>query len=324
MRIYRRHHHIDPADQNAVVAIGNFDGVHLGHAKVIRAAAKAARAEGTTCALLTFEPHPRQFFQPEIGPFRLTPFRTKIRLLTDLGVETIFNLRFSQALAQTSAEDFIGNILVDGLGVGSVVVGPNFRFGRGRRGDNRMLANYAVRHGFRLIEIPMDGDSGDAFSSSRVRKLIGEGEVAQASRILGRLWEVEGHVRAGHGQGQELGFPTANFSLDRILHPAAGIYAVRAGIVDRNDTHWQNAAAYVGDRPTFGGSAMALEVHLLEQGGNLYGKRIRVAFVEMLRRDEAFADSEALRRQIAADCERARHVLADPGILDFLAKPSAA
>ena len=322
MRIYRRHHRIDLTDRNAVVAIGNFDGVHLGHAKVIKATAKAARAKGTTCALLTFEPHPRQFFQPEIGPFRLTPFRTKVRLLADLGVETIFNLRFSRALAQTSAEDFIGNILVDGLGVGCVVVGPNFRFGKERRGDNVMLAEHAARHGFRLIEIPIDGDSNNAFSSSRVRKLIGEGKVAQAGRILGRLWEIEGHVRAGQGRG--LGFPTANLSLNRVLRPAAGIYAVRAGIVDGNATHWQNAAAYVGDSPTFGGKAVALEVHLLEQGGNLYGKRLRVAFVEMLRKDETFEDSEALRRQMAADCERARHVLADPGIVDFLAKPSAA
>ena len=324
MRIFRHYHRLDSSARKVIVAVGNFDGVHQGHVQVIRAAAAVAHSEGTLCGVLTFEPHPREFFQPDIRPFRLTPFRAKARRLEALGVDVMFNLRFSPTLARTQAEDFISQVLLRGMDVGGVVVGPNFRFGAGRRGDNAMLARCAEVHGFRLIEVPIQGDGGEAFSSSRIRTLITEGDVARAGRILGRWWEIEGHVRPGQGIGRGLGFPTANLSLARILHPPSGIYAVRAGISDADGTRWHHAAAYVGARPTFGGHVLGLEVHLLDRDEDLYGKRLRVAFVKWLREDKTFAAPEALRRQMAADCERARHVLADPEIADLMAKPNAA
>ncbi len=324
MRIFRDFNDIEAAARGAIVAIGNFDGVHLGHVKVIETAAAAARAAGAPCGVLTFEPHPRQFFQPAIGPFRLTPFRAKVRRLAELGVDVLFSLRFGAGMAAVPATAFIVHMLVAGLGVGGVVVGPDFAFGKGRRGNVETLSRYAAKLGFSLTEVATVGGGGKTYSSTRVRSLIQGAQFGEAGLILGRLWEVEGHVRHGDRRGHELGFPTANLGLDGYLNPGSGIYAVWAGIADENGTRWHAAAAYVGTRATFGGGAMRLEVHLLDHDEDLYGKRLRVAFAKRLRDDQEFDGAESLGRQIAADCEQARQALANPRFQRLAARSSAA
>jgi len=308
MRILRHVRDAPRWARGAAVAIGNFDGVHRGHAAVIEAAGEHARALGAPWAVMTFEPHPRAFFTPDIAPFRLTPFRAKARRLAALGVEVMITLRFDAGLAATSAEDFVSDLLVAGLGVGHVVVGPDFSFGKGRRGDAHLLRRMAAAHGFGFTEIAPVGEGSGRYASTEIRALARRGAVDEVARALGEPWSIEGRVLGGEGRGRGLGFPTANLSLAGLLHPGPGIYAVRA-LIDGDD-RWHDGAAYVGARPTFDGHEVLLETTLFDYDGDLYGRRLRVAFVERIRADRAFDDAASLSAQMAEDCRRARRILA--------------
>jgi riboflavin kinase/FMN adenylyltransferase len=310
MRIFR-HDRVGAGDRGAVVAIGNFDGVHLGHQAVIGAAGTLARSLRAPHAVLTFEPHPRQVFRPQDPPFRLTPFRVKARRIEALGVDLLFTLHFDLAFAARSAEDFIDSVLIQGLGVRHVVVGYDFVFGHQRRGDPALLRERGAALGFGVSVIePVAASGGAVYSSTRIREHLVAGRPGEAAALLGRPWEIDGRVERGDQRGRTIGFPTANLMLDDYLRPAAGVYAVRAGIEEGGRTVWHDAVANFGRRPTFGGSDLRLEVHLFDFAGDLYGRHLRVALIEHLRPEQKFPGIDALKAQIAADAARARAVLA--------------
>ncbi len=294
-----------------MVAIGNFDGVHLGHQAVIAAAREAARAVSAPFAVLTFEPHPRSVFQPGAPPFRLTPFRAKSRALEELGVDLLFTLHFDLDFAKKSAEDFVAEVLIEGLGVRQVVVGYDFVFGNRRRGTADLLKVAGDQYGFGVgVVAPATGAGGVVYSSTQIREHLAAGQPRAAAALLGRPWEIEGRVETGERLGRTIGFPTANILLADYLRPAAGVYAVRAGVDEEHATHWFGGAANLGWRPTVGGTDLRLETHLFDFDGDLYGKHLRVALIERLRPEKRFDGLDALKAQIAADCEQARALLA--------------
>lgn len=310
MRIFR-HTTATGADRGAVVAVGNFDGVHRGHQAVIAVAKQAAVAAATPFAVLTFEPHPRSVFRPGAPPFRLTPFRAKSRVLENLGVDLLFTLHFDLDFAQKSAQAFMAEVLETGLGVSRVVVGYDFVFGNRRRGTPALLQEEGRKQGFAVsIVAPVAGAGGIAYSSTQIREHLIAGQPREAAALLGRPWEIEGRVETGDRLGHTIGFPTANIALADYLRPATGVYAVRAGIEVGASTQWFDGAANLGWRPTVGGTDLRLEAHLLDFDGNLYGKHLRVAFIERLRPELRFDGLDALKAQIAADCDQARAVLA--------------
>jgi len=320
MRILRHFTGLGDADKGAVVAIGNFDGVHRGHRAVIDAAARIARESGADLAVLTFEPHPRSVFQPDIAPFRVTPFRSKARHIELLGAEILYALHFDIEFSRHSAEDFVRLVLVEGVGASHVVVGADFVFGNRRRGTPEFLAEEAKKYGFGVTFIePVGGADGVAYSSTRIRELLATGRPSEAAQLLGRYWEIEGRVEPGDKRGRTIGFPTANIGLDDYLRPATGVYAIRAGL-DRPaggeramETVWFDGVANLGRRPTFGGDDLLLEVHLFDFDEDIYGQHLRVALIEFLRPETRFDGIDALKAQIAEDATRARELLATHG-----------
>jgi len=310
MQLYRHFDDLPPSARGAVVAIGNFDGVHRGHQAVIAKAQRLAREFETPAGLLTFEPHPRRYFQPDAPPFRLTPFRVKTRLLQALGVDLVYPLPFNRALASLTAEDFVERVLARGLGVRHIVVGDNFRFGQQRLGDTELLARLGPRLGFGVTVMRRVMAAGsEPYSSSHVRQQLQAGNPTRAALLLGRYFEIEGRVRHGAKRGRQLGYPTANIGLDDILHPAFGVYAVRAQLYGGGGT-WIAGVANIGISPMFNYVTPLLEVHLFDFSGDLYGKHLRVALVDRLRGEMTFDNLEALVRQMDEDSRRARVTLA--------------
>ncbi len=316
MRVHRSYRGLRPESRGAVVAIGNFDGVHRGHRAVIGAAGERAVGLGARQGVLTFEPHPREVLAPDAAPARLTPLRAKALLLRGLGVDHFYVLPFTAALMQKSPEAFVEEVLVAGLGVRHVVVGDDFRFGHRRAGDVALLETLGFRHGCGVPGLAPVAGRGETCSSSRIREALAAGEVADAADLLGHPHAVEGRVVEGERRGRALGFPTANLrpTHPRALLPATGIYAVRAGVVRPGEPApaWLDGAASLGWNPTFGdvSGAPRLEVHLLDFVGDLYGQRLCVAFVARLRGERRFDDVDDLRRQMEQDCRRARDLLA--------------
>jgi riboflavin kinase / FMN adenylyltransferase len=309
MRIFR-HDRVAQGDRGAVVAIGNFDGVHLGHQRVIGEAGAVASRLGAAHAALTFEPHPRSVFRPQDPPFRLTPFRMKSRRIEALGVDLLFTLHFDLDFARRSAEEFIEGVLVQGLGARHVVVGYDFVFGHQRRGNPALLAERGAGLGFGVdIVAPVEEASGAVYSSTRIREHLVGGRPREAAALLGRFWEIDGRVERGDQRGRTIGFPTANIFLQDYLRPAAGVYAVRAVLDQAGATRWIDAVANFGTRPTFGGSDLRLEVHLFDYAGDLYGRHLRVALIEHLRPERKFSGIDALKAQIAEDAAQAREIL---------------
>jgi len=293
------------------VAIGNFDGVHLGHQAVIGHAVSRAEALAIPSAVLTFEPHPRMLFKPESEPFRLTPLRPKAHAIEALGIDVMVVLAFDRALSQKSAEDFVEDVLVTGMAVGHVVVGEDFVFGHDRLGTVESLARMGDRLGFTVTALkPVAGPEGTVYSSTAVREALKAGEPRRAAALLGRAWEIEGRVEHGDARGRQLGFPTANIGLGEYLRPAFGVYAVQAGVDHGAETEWHPGVANLGRRPTVAGSVERLEVHLFDFEGDLYGRHLRVRLIEFLRPEKKFDGLDALRAQIARDCAAARALLA--------------
>lgn len=313
MEFVRRFEGLPPELRGAVFAVGNFDGLHHGHRAVIERAKQVAQASGVPCGVITFEPHPRHYFSPDDPPFRLTPFRRKQTILESWGLDCLVAVPFDAALAATSAETFVTDGLVNGLGVGHLVVGHDFAFGHKRRGNTAFLKEQASVYGFGVTVVEAHlAASGALYSSRAIRELLQSGRPREAAEALGRWWAVDGTVQHGDARGRDLGFPTANLEMGAYLQPSHGIYAVRAGIVEDGGTTWHDAAANLGLRPTFDGRTVLLEVHLLEFSGDLYGKKMDVSFIEYLRPEERFADIDGLIAQMRADCAQAREILARP------------
>ena len=311
MRIVRTYHEMPPQLTGGVIALGNFDGLHLGHQSVIRATVDAARAAGVPAGVMTFEPHPRQIFRPEDPPFRLSPFRIKARLIQAMGVDFVYMQAFDREFSQRSAENFVTEILVGGLKVSRVVVGADYVFGHQRKGDLALLQRLADAHGFALTAISEQrGAGGPRYSSSNIRTALLEGRPGDAAQLLGRYWELEGRVEHGDRRGRTIGFPTANLPHRDYIRPMKGVYAVRAGIDQGAQTVWHDAVANFGNRPTFNKKGLLLEVHLFDVNQDLYGRHLRVALVDFLRPEMKFAGLDALKAQIGADAEMARARLA--------------
>jgi len=289
-----------------VLAIGNFDGMHLGHAALVAEAVSLGRALGRPAALLTFEPHPRLHFQPDAPLFRLTPPDLKAEAAAAMGAAGMVSLTFGSALAAMAAEAFVDDLLGARLKASGVVVGPDFRFGRRRGGDAAMLAERAAALGMSVSVAPPVEVDGAPVSSSRIRALLGEGDAQGASRLLGRAWIVRGPVAHGDKRGRLLGYPTANMLLDRDCGLRHGIYAVRATV----DGRAHDAVASFGRRPTFDDGAPRLETHLFDFSGDLYGRAMDVAFVGWIRPELKFDGVEDLIRQMDADSAAARAMLA--------------
>ena len=305
-----------PADiaRGAVIALGNFDGVHLGHRTVIAAAQKIAKANGQKAFALSFEPHPRSFFNPAAAHFRLTNEQAKLRLLAGTGLDGAVVLDFNAARAATSAQDFINQELVQRLGVSGIAVGDDFHFGNGRSGSPATLAEQGENLGIKG-HIQSHGDlSGLPISSSAIRASLAEGRIRDATAMLGGPWFVSGSVIHGDKRGRDLGYPTANIRLDPHVDLRHGIYAVRVGLGGGSDPQRFNGVASYGRRPTFDNGPPMLEVFLFDFNADLYGQTLDVAFIEYLRDEQKFDSIPALIRQMDDDSLRARAVLeAAPG-----------
>jgi riboflavin kinase / FMN adenylyltransferase len=296
-----------------IVAIGNFDGLHRGHQQLLAIAEAEAKRTGKPWGLLTFEPHPRTFFKPKEPVFRLTPKALKARLAKALGVQFLLCLDFDEAMASTPPEDFIKTHLVDHLRVSHVVTGYDFHFGKGRKGTSGTLRTMGEKHGFGVTvvdQVTDDGDGHAPFASSSIRSALRRGHVKEAANELGYNWIVMGEVVHGDQRGRSIGFPTANIILEPGAEPYRGIYAVEArdAAAPPGTTAWMGAA-YFGDRPTFNTNRTFLEVYLLDQDIDLYGKTLMVSFVEMIRGDKTFKSVDELVLQMKSDCEVARRIL---------------
>lgn len=313
MQIIRHYEDVQPALKGAVYAIGNFDGVHIGHQKVIARTAEIAAARGAKTGVLMFEPHPRQYFFPGEPFFRLMSFRAKARTLAQLGVDLIAVLPFDKRMASMEPEDFIRNVLVEGLGASHVVAGYDSRFGKGRKGDEALLRAMSgeLGYGVSIVEEVKKGE--ETYSSTRIRELLSKGEPRAAAELLGHWWTVETHVIKGDQRGRTIGFPTANLSLDDLVQPAFGVYAVRVEIEEGPHKGTYDGVANVGRRPTFGKEDVLLEVHIFDFDGDIYGAHLAVSFIEHLRDERKFDGLESLKTQIAADSARAREILAALG-----------
>ena len=298
-----------PADhplRGAVVAIGNFDGVHRGHRAVIAAALQRARALGRPAAALTFEPHPRSVFRPDEPLFRLTDERAKLRLLAATGLDGAIVLRFDAALAQLSAADFVARVLVQQLAVSGVAIGFDFHFGAERTGSPGYLAAQGAKLGFAVDIVPRFEDAGRPVRSGPIRAALAAGEVVEAAELLGYPWFVSGEVVHGDKRGRELGFPTANMRLDPGCRLKHGIYAVRVGVGDRR----YDGVASFGRRPMFDQGTVLLEAFLFDFDGDLYGQTIDVAFIDWIRPELNFPSVEELVGRMDEDARLARAALA--------------
>ena len=305
MRIFSDWRNLPPEARGATVALGNFDGVHRGHVHLLRSA-HAARPDAPL-AVLTFQPHPREFFRPDDPPFRLTLSHERAAALAEHGVRLIYELTFDAALSAVPAAAFVHDILHGGLGAVHLASGPDFAFGHRRGGDVALLAREAEPLGMGLTVVPPFADAGGPISSTRIRRLLQDGYPERATAELGRAWTVRGEVLHGDKRGRTIGFPTANVALGRHLEPARGVYAVTVRL---GDGRVVPGVANIGRRPTVAsGTEVRLEAHLFDFSGDLYGQEIAVALHVFLRGEQKFAGLDALRAQIAADASAARSVL---------------
>lgn len=293
-------------DTPLALAIGNLEGVHLGHAALLRATCEQAKTSGYRAAALTFAPHPRAYFNPQSEPLQLHRMAGKIALLQQHGMATVFVARFNQRLASVTAEEFIVDFCKHTLNVRYIVTGSNFRFGKGRAGNAELLTNLARQHGlgYRGVE-PVCTEQDGAISSTRIRDLLKTGNVQGASHLLGRPYSLCGRVLHGEKRGRQLGFPTANMRMASLFLPACGVYAVRARI----DGRAYDGVANLGFRPTFEGQAPMLETHLFDMQDTLYGKRMEVALLHYLRPERRFGDSQSMIDQLNQDVLQARQWL---------------
>jgi riboflavin kinase/FMN adenylyltransferase len=315
MQIFRHYADIGNELKGGVAVLGNFDGVHRGHQAVFAAARKIADAEAVPLAAVTFEPHPRSFFRPGDPPFRLTPFRNKAHHIEALGVDLLLVLHFDETLHLMAADEFVRNVLVEGLGASHVVVGYDFVFGHNRTGNTEFLRHAGAEHGFGVTVVdPVTAPGDQVYSSTRIRDHLRAGRPAEAAALLGRPFEFEGRVMHGSALGRDLGYPTANLTFGEYLEPAYGIYAVRVGIGDEHGLHWHDGVASFGIRPTIGEDQdPVLEVYIFDFSGDIYGRHLRVQLIDYIRPELKFDGLEALTAQIEDDCRVAREILRKAG-----------
>jgi riboflavin kinase/FMN adenylyltransferase len=311
VNVYHQKELPDHPWRNPVLTLGNFDGVHLGHRKILERVVQRARQVDGEAVVATFYPHPARTLRPERAPLPLISLQDRIAALEEAGAEGLWVIPFDADFAEREAEDFIRDCLVRRLGVQGVILGPDARFGRGRRGDPDMLRELGQAHDF-FVEVVPDVDiEGERISSTRIRRVVGEGRVAHAARLLGRPYRLRGEVVLGHRRGRKLGFPTANLAVEDLLLPGNGIYACRARVGTRPDEARElECVTSVGVRPTFDNGPVTVEAHLLDFEDNIYGHVVTLEFVEKLREERKFPSVEALVEAMYRDVADTRRVLA--------------
>jgi riboflavin kinase/FMN adenylyltransferase len=297
-------HGLDPSTRGTSVAMGNFDGVHRGHQSVIDLARGVA-----PLGIVTFEPHPRQFFAPDSPPFRLMNAEARANRLARLGVAHLFQLPFDATLASLTPEAFVTEVLADGLGISHVVVGADFCFGKGRKGKAEDLARLCAERGIGTTVAPLVTEAGAEISSTQIRKSLSEGRPRDAAAMLGHWHRIDGAVRHGEKRGRELGYPTANMSVDGLHLPKLGVYAVLVDILTGPHRGSYHGAASLGVRPMFGINSPNLESFLFDFNGDLYDQHLSVALVDYLRPEMKFDGLPALVAQMDQDCDTARQIL---------------
>ena len=312
MELIRGLHNLQPHHRGCVATIGKFDGVHLGHRAVLAQLSRHAERLGLPAVVIVFEPQPGEFFAPEKAPPRLTRFRHKYELLKTAGLDRLMCLSFNRALCSMSAEQFIQQVLLDGLGVQHFVIGDDFRFGSDRAGDFELLQQFGKQHGFGVERTQTHQCEGQRVSSSRVRDSLQNNALADAGQLLGRPYSIKGKVVVGQQLGRTLGVPTANIKMLRYTPPLRGVYAIEAHSDERS---WQGVAN-IGLRPTVGGTRPVLEAHLFDYSGDLYGSQLDIRFSQFIRPEQKFAGLDELKAAIAADIELARQYFAGQQMTD--------
>ena len=311
MQVIRGLHNLRLEHQGCVATIGNFDGAHLGHRAVFRHLLKIGAELGLPATVITFEPHPLEFFQPASAPARLTRLREKLKVLKESGIQRVMLQEFSAKLASMSAQDFVQQVLVDGLGVGYLLVGDDFRFGQGRVGDIELLRAAGRKQGFGVDSMDTVSVDSDRISSTRVRDALARGDLDLASRCLGRSYRICGRVVHGDHRGRSIGFPTANIGLHRKASPLHCVFAVKVHGI--GDDPWPGVAN-VGNQPTVDEDRRyLLEVHLFDFCKDIYGEHLEVEFCKRLRDEKYFDSLEQLSKQIERDARAARKILAPDG-----------
>jgi riboflavin kinase/FMN adenylyltransferase len=307
LRIVRDWRGLAAADRGASVALGNFDGLHPGHVAVIEAAIAAGKRLGAPAGVISFEPHPRRYFQPDAEPFRVMSTRQLARALEEMGVEIFYLLPFDRSMATMSDETFAKEVLKDGLGVRHVAAGFDVSFGKDRAGNGALLEAYGKTYGFEVtIVTRMATLEGVKYASTEARRAIEDGSPEAVEEILGRPFAIEGEVMRGDQRGRLLGFPTANVGLDDYVRPAFGVYAVNVRLADGRTF---GGVANIGRRPTVGGEDERLEVHLFDFEGDLYGQTIETQLVARIRPEQKFESLDALKARIEKDANAAKSIL---------------
>ncbi|EBA04150.1 Riboflavin kinase / FAD synthetase = FMN adenylyltransferase, RibF [Rhodobacterales bacterium HTCC2150] len=311
MQIFTHWNDLPASAKGGSAVIGNFDGVHRGHQAVLDIARKRAKDNDIPLGVLTFDPHPRQFFAPDAPEFRLMNNEAKANRLAKLGVDYLYQLPFDKIMSSFTAREFAKTVIAEGLGLSHIVIGADFCFGKGRLGTAQDLVDFGTQFGFDVTIAPLLKADSDYISSTSIRRALAEGDPAIASDMLGHWHRIEGEVIHGEKRGRELGFPTANMSVKGLHLPKFGVYAVFATILDGPYQGVYQGAASLGIRPMFGENTPNLETYLFDFDGDLYGTHISIALVEYLRGEEKFDGLDALIDQMTLDCDRARKVLAN-------------
>ena len=306
MRTYQSWTYVDDTDRGATAAIGNFDGVHLGHQAVI----DIARAQPGPLGIVTFEPHPREVFAPDAPPFRLMSAETKAHRLEKLGVDVLFQIPFNRDLSDLTPEEFARDVIAEGLGLSHVVVGEDFCFGKGRAGNGPDLVAFGKQFGFGVTLSKLIETGGREVSSTNIRNALAAGQPGEAAAMLGHWHRIDGPILHGEKRGRDLGYPTANMSIDGLHPPKFGVYAVKLDVLDGPHKGTYNGAASLGVRPMFGENKANLETFIFDFSGDLYGVPVSVALVEYLRPEMKFNGLDPLIAQMDVDCAKARDILA--------------
>lgn len=314
MKTLRDYHFISDSDRGAAVAIGNFDGVHLGHQAVIDIAREHAKRLNAPLGVMTFDPHPRAYFAPDAPDFRLMSAEAKATRLEKLGVDCLYQLNFNAALCALTADEFASDVIANGLGLKHVVVGADFRFGKGRLGTATDLVTFGETYGFGVTIVELVAETDIEISSTQIRTALTDGRPRDAARMLGHWHRIEGEVVGGDQRGREMGFPTANMPIDGLQPPKFGVYAVLINVLTGPHKGAYKGAASIGTRPTFDGDVPNLETFIFDFKGDLYGATLSIGLVEYLRPELKFDGENWMDDLVAAmndDCDKAREILKD-------------
>jgi len=310
MRIFRYQSPVPKEIQNAAIAIGNFDGVHIGHASLIKEAGKIAANKNIPFSILTFEPHPKSIFLQKSKPFRITPFRTKVQELKKLGLHTLIIKQFNNQFSNCTAENFVKKILVEELNANHIIAGSDFVFGHNRAGGCDLLFKMGAELGFSFTPInPIESIEKKVYSSTNIRKYLELGALHKVKMNLGRYYSIQGRIAHGDKLGRKLGFPTANIFLGDHIRPKYGVYAVHLCFIDDSKKGSVNGVANIGIRPTIGGNNELLEVFIFNFKENIYGQRVKVDLIEYLRPEIKFNNLELMVAEMKRDIKRAKNLL---------------